>query len=155
MEAEIGELRVTLEGYTLFRRQRLLLNERRRWWPIGERGGSFAVAGELRRFDGASADLLTPPDISSPKGVWSEESRTPPLRLPAVGHHEQPNSKGAVQRPPLLKNECIRTNAILSELRLISLNQIADSEDPSAVLRFRPIKILVADTLLDLDRAGV
>jgi hypothetical protein len=27
------------------------------------------VAGDLRRFNGASADLLTPRDISSPKGV--------------------------------------------------------------------------------------
>ena len=125
MEAEIWELRVTLEGYT-FLDDKALLNERRRWWPIGERGGSFwrrwfgvgdplrftagagefflnsvrqlilalrcdegifaghfqiAVAGDLRRFDGASANLLTPRDIGSPKGVWSQAREVAPLRF--------------------------------------------------------------------------
>ena len=80
LDAEIWELRVTLEGYT-FLDDKALLNERRRWWPIGERGGSFAVAGELRRFDGASADLLTPRDISSPKGVWYQAREVAPLRF--------------------------------------------------------------------------
>ena len=125
MEAEIWELRVTLEGYT-FLDDKALLNERRRSWPIGGRGGSFwrgpfgvgdpvrfiagagefflnsarqlvlalggyegifaghfqiAVGGDLRRFDGASAGLLTPRDISSPKGVWYQAREVAPLRF--------------------------------------------------------------------------
>jgi len=125
MEAEIWELRVTLEGYT-FLGDKALLNERRRgsrhWrarreflaravrsrrpfeiycWRgrvfpefgastrSGTRGyegifaGHFqiAVAGDLRRFDGASDDLLTARDISSPKGVWSQAREVSPLRF--------------------------------------------------------------------------
>ena len=41
----------------------------------------IAVAGDLRHFDGASANLLTPRDISSPKGVWSQAREVAPLRF--------------------------------------------------------------------------
>ena len=125
LDAEIWELRVTLEGYT-FLDDKALLNERRRWWPIGERGGSFwrrwfgvgdpfrftagagefflnsarqlipalwcdegifaghfqiAVASNLGCFDRTAADLLTPRDISSPKGVWYQAREVAPLRF--------------------------------------------------------------------------
>ena len=62
MESGIWELRVTLKGYT-FLDEKALLNERRRWWPIGEcrRGfcrGRFGVSDTLRFIAGAGEFFL-------------------------------------------------------------------------------------------------
>src|ERR1035438_6924326 len=115
------------------------------------------MASNLRRFDGATTDLLPPRDVRPTEGMRPQPWKIASLSLPGLveGIAAARIPKRLSRRALLLENVRLRYRAVLDSLHFEPGNQIADTQDAAAVLALWTVDILVPDALLNLDCAGV